>query len=83
MFSYFRGAEQGVAADHPLRATRALSDGALRSMSSQLERVYGTTGRPSIPAGQFLRALRLQRLYADRSERLLMEGLNYNLLFRF
>ena len=70
-------------ADHPLRAIRALTDEVLRSMSSRLERLYATTGRLSIPPEQLLPALLLQVLYTVRSERLLMEELNYNLLFRW
>ena len=79
MFSYL-SPEQRVPADHPLRAIRALTDEALRSMSVQWERLYATTGRPSIPPEQLLRALLLQVLYTVRSERLLMEELDYNLL---
>ena len=82
MFSYL-SPEQRVPADHPLRAVRALTDEALRSMSAQFERLYSTTGRPSIPREQLLRALLLQVLYTVRSERLLMEELDYNLLFRW
>ena len=82
MFSYLLP-EQRVPADHPLRAIRALTDEALRSMSAQLARLYSTTGRPSIPPEQLLRALLLQVLYTVRSERLLMEELDYNLLFRW
>ena len=78
MFSYLLP-EQRVPADHPLRAIRALTDEALRSMSAQLARLYSTTGRPSIPPEQLLRALLLQVLYTVRSERLLMEELDYNL----
>ena len=82
MFSYL-SPEQRVPADHPLRAIRALTDEALRSMSCQLAQLYSTTGRPSIPPEQLLRALLLQVLYTVRSERLLMEELDYNLLFRW
>ena len=82
MFSYL-SPEQRVPADHPLHAIRALTDDALRSMSAQLERLYSTTGRPSIPPEQLLRALLLQVLYTVRSERLLMEELDDNLLFRW
>ena len=82
MFSYL-SPEQRVPADHPLRAICALTDEALRSMSAQLARLYSTTGRPSIPPEQLLRALLLQVLYTVRSERLLMEELDYNLLFRW
>ena len=82
IFSYL-SPEQQVPADHPLRAIRALTDEALRSMSPRLERLYATTGRPSIPPEQLLRALLLQVLYTVRSERLLMEELNSSLLFRW
>ena len=82
MFSY-GSPEQRVPADHPRRAMRALTDEALRSMSRRFAGRYATTGRPSIPPEQLLRALVLQVLYTVRSERLLMEELHYNLLFRW
>ena len=82
MFSYL-SPEQRVPADHPLRAVRALTDHALKTMSRRLASLYATTGRPSIPPEQLLRALVLQVLYTVRSERLLMEELNDNLLFRW
>ena len=82
MFSYV-SPEQRVPADHPLRAMRALTDEALRSMSRRFAGRYATTGRPSIPPEQLLRALLLQVLYTVRSERLLMEELHYNLLVRW
>ena len=63
-------------ADHPLRAVRALTDEALQTMSRRFASLYATTGRPSIPPEQLLRALLLQVLYTVRSERLLMEELN-------
>ena len=75
--------EQRVPADHPRRAMRALTDEALRSMSRRFAGRSATTGRPSIPPEQLLRALVLQVLYTVRSERLLMEELHYNLLFRW
>ena len=78
MFSYL-SPEQRVPADHPLRAVRALTDEALRTMSRRFAGLYANTGRPSIPPEQLLRALLLQVLYTVRSERLLMEELNYNL----
>ena len=82
-FSYL-SPEQRVPADHPRRAVRALTDHALKKMMSRrLTSLYATTGRPSIPPEQVLRALVLQVLYTVRSERLLMEELNYNLLFRW
>ena len=82
MFSYL-SPEQRVPADHPLRAIRALTDQALRTLSRRFAGLYAQTGRPSIPPEQLLRALVLQVLYTVRSERLLMEELNYNLLFRW
>lgn len=82
MFSYL-SPEQRVPADHPLRAIRALTDQALRSLSRRFAGLYAKTGRPSIPPEQLLRALLLQVLYTVRSERLLMEELQYNLLFRW
>jgi transposase len=82
LFSYV-SPEQRVPADQPLRAIRTLTDEALRSLSRRFAGLYSTTGRPSIPPEQLLRALVLQVLYTVRSERLLMEELNYNLLFRW
>ena len=82
MFSYL-SPEQRVPADHPLRAIRTLTDQALRTLSRRFASLYAQTGRPSIPPEQLLRALMLQVLYTVRSERLLMEELNYNLLFRW
>ena len=82
MFSYL-SPEQRVPADHPLCAVRALTDEALQTMSRRFASLYATTGRPSIPPEQLLRALLLQVLYTVRSERLLMEELNDNLLFRW
>ena len=73
MFSYL-SPEQRVPADHPLRAVRALTDEALQTMSRRFASLYATTGRPSIPPEQLLRALLLQVLYTVRSERLLMEA---------
>ena len=82
MFSYL-SPEQRVPADHPLRAIRTLTDEALHTLSRRFAGLYSQTGRPSIPPEQLLRALVLQVLYTVRSERLLMEELNYNLLFRW
>src|SRR5712691_2693158 len=82
MFSYI-SAERRVPEDHPLRAIRAMVEVALHHMGSQFERMYAKVGRPSIPPEQLLRALLLQVLYTVRSERLLMEQLDYNLLFRW
>jgi transposase len=82
MFSYI-GPEQRVPPDHPLRPIREMVDTALRALSREFARLYPKTGRPSIPPEKLLRALLLQLLYSVRSERQLMEQLNYNLLFRW
>jgi len=76
-------AEQRIAGDHPLRRIRAMTDAALRELSPELDRLYAAGGRPSIAPEKLLRALLLQLLYTRRSERLLMEEMNYNLLFRW
>src|SRR3989475_4610371 len=82
MFSYI-SAERRVATDHPLRAIRAMVAVALRKMGRQFETMYAKVGRRSIPPEKLLRALLLQVLYTVRSERLLMEQLDYNFLFRW
>lgn len=82
MFSYI-SAEKRVPNDHPLRAIREIVDEALRGMSKKFSRMYSKVGRPSIAPEKLLRALLLQILYTVRSERQLMEQLNYNLLFRW
>jgi transposase len=82
LFSYL-SPEQRVPADHPLRVIREMTDEALRQLSPQFEAIYATTGRPSVPPEQLLRALLLQALYTIRSERMLVEQLEYNLLFRW
>jgi transposase len=82
MFSYV-SAEQRVPADHPLRAIRTLVDEVLRDMSREFDGLYARVGRPSIPPERLLRAQLLQVFYTIRSERLLMEQLDYNLLFRW
>ena len=69
--------------DHPLRAIRDMTDEALQGLSPQFEALYSRMGRPSIAPERLLRALLLQMLYSIRSERMLMEQLNYNLLFRW
>lgn len=75
--------EQRVPQDHPLRTIRTVVDEVLRDMSPTFDAIYAQAGRPSIPPEQLLRTLLLQVLYTVRSERLLMEELNYNLLFRW
>jgi transposase len=82
MFSYL-SPEQRVPQDHPLRTLRRLTDQALQRLSPRFERMYSDIGRPSIAPEKLLRALLLQVLYTIRSERLLMEQLAYNLLFRW
>ena len=82
MFSYL-SPEQRVPADHPLRAIRQIIDKVLKQLSRLFSRMYSQVGRPSIPPEKLLRALLLQVLYTIRSERMLMEQLNYNLLFRW
>jgi transposase len=82
MFSYVT-MEQRIAPDHPARQIRALVDGALQRMDGELSKLYSATGRPSIAPERLLRAQLLMVLYSIRSERQLMEQLNYNLLFRW
>ncbi len=82
MFSYV-STEARVPADHPLRAIRTLVDAVLRAMSPEFDGLYARVGRPSIPPERLLRAQLLQIFYSIRSERLLMEQLDYNLLFRW
>jgi len=81
-FSYV-SPEQRVPQDHPLRPLRAMADVALRELQPRFSKLYATTGRPSIAPEKLLRALLLQVLYSVRSERMLMEQLDYNLLFRW
>ena len=82
MFSYL-SPEARVRSDHPLRAIRLMTDQVLRELSPRFDRMYSDMGRPSIPPERLLRALLLQILYSIRSERMLMEQLDYNLLFRW
>ena len=82
MFSYV-SLEDRVPQDHPLRAIRRITDRALERLSPRFGAMYVHFGRPSIPPERLLRALLLQALYTIRSERQLMEQLDYNLLFRW
>jgi transposase len=82
LFSYV-DLEARVPADHPLRPVRVIVDDALSALSGEFEALYSHLGRPSIPPERLLRALLLQAFYSVRSERLLMEQLDYNLLFRW
>jgi transposase len=81
LFSYV-SPEQRVPADHPLRTIRQMTDRVLARLSPTFTRMYSDIGRPSIAPEKLLRALLLQVLYTIRSERMLMEQLEYNLLFR-
>ena len=82
MFSYI-SPEQRVPKDHPLRPIRKMVDEILVELSPRFKKLYSKTGRPSIAPEKLLRALLLQILYSVRSERLLMEELDYNMLFRW
>jgi len=82
MFSYV-SPEDRVPPDHPLRAIRRITDRALERLSTTFDALYINFGRPSVPPEKLLRALLLQALYSIRSERLLMEQLEYNILFRW
>ena len=75
--------EQRVPLDHPLRPIRDITDEVLKALSPRFSKLYSRWGRPSIPPEKLLRALLLQALYTIRSERQLMEQLDYNLLFRW
>ena len=82
MFSYL-SPEQRVRKDHPLRAVRAMTDEILERMSPLFDAMYAEGGRPSIPPEKLLRAQLLQMLYSVRSERLLMEDIDYSILYRW
>ena len=82
MFSYL-SPEERVPERHPLRAIRRMTDEVLQGLSAKFNELYSASGRPSIAPEKLLRALLLQILYTVRSERLLMEQLQYNLLFRW
>src|SRR5258708_14367142 len=81
-FSY-SSPEQRVRKDHPLRPIRAMVDKVLKELSGEFDKMYSKVGRPSIPPEQLLRPLLLQMLYSVRSERLLIEEIDYNILFRW
>jgi transposase len=83
MLFSMRSIEDRIPADHPLRAMRKLLDPLLVALSPRFQELYSRIGRPSIPPEQLLRALLLQVLYTIRSERRLMEELDYNLLYRW
>ena len=82
LFSYL-SPDSRVPQTHPLRPIRIMADKALKELSPMFRELYSRTGRPSIPPEQLLRSLLLQILYSIRSERMLTEQLDYNLLFRW
>jgi transposase len=82
LFSYV-DLEARVRRDHPLRVVRAIVNEALGALKGEFAALYSPIGRPSIPPEKLLRAMLLQALYSIRSERLLMERLEYDLLFRW
>jgi transposase len=82
MFSYL-SPEQRVRPDHPLRVIRRMTDEVFTTLSPRFTKMYSDIGRPSIPPEQLLRALLLQSLYTVRSERLLMEEIDYSVLYRW
>jgi transposase len=82
MYSYI-SPEERVRANHPLRAIRAMADEALNNMSERFDTMYAKTGRPSIAPEKLLRAQLIQMLYSIRSERLLVEEIDYSMLFRW
>jgi len=82
LFSYVRP-DSRIPPNHPLRLIRKVTDEALAALSDRFNEVYASEGRPSIAPERLLRALLIQALYSVRSERQLMEQLDYNLLFRW
>jgi transposase len=82
LFSY-GSLEDRIPANHPLRPIRAMVDEALENLNARFDEIYPEEGRKSIPPERLLRALLLQMLYSIRSERMLMEQMEYNLLFRW
>ncbi|MCX8146669.1 MAG: transposase, partial [Azovibrio sp.] len=82
MFSYV-SLEDRIPKNHPLRQLRLLVDAVLASMDKEFEAAYAQTGRPSVPPERLLKAMLLQILFTIRSERLLVESIDYNLLYRW
>jgi transposase len=82
LYSYI-SPEQRVPADHQLRPIREMVNAVLRTLSPEFNKIYSIYGRPSIPPERLLRCLLLQVLYTVRSERMMMEQLDYNLLYRW
>lgn len=83
VFFSFKSIEDRIPQDHPIRPLKKLVDEALERLSRDFDRLYAKTGRPSIPPEQLLRALLLQIFFSIRSERQLVEQLEYNMLFRW
>lgn len=79
----YRTVEERIPPEHPLRTIRRLVDPVLQELSPRFDALYSKVGRPSIPPEQLLRALLVQILFSIRSERQLMEQINYNLLYRW
>ena len=82
LFSYI-DLETRVRADHPLRVIRKIANAALKSLSGEFQKLYSPIGRESIPPERLMRALLLQAFYSIRSERQLVERIDYDLLFRW
>jgi transposase len=82
-FFYHANIEDRIPKKHPLRKIRALVDPILKNMSGKFDEIYSSLGRPSIPPENLLKAMLLQYLYGIRSERLLLEQIDYNLLYRW
>jgi transposase len=82
-FNQEQNHEDHVPADHPLRRIKSLANCALKELSKDFRKMYSPTGWPSVPPGKLIRAILLQVLYSIRSEGLLLEQLDYNLLFRW
>jgi transposase len=82
MFVYL-SPEAFVPKNHPLRPIRAMADKALAELDTEFQAMYSRTGRPSIPPEKLLKGLLLQALYTIRSNRLLVEQIGYNVLFRW
>ncbi len=82
LFSYV-DIEDRVPADHPLRPIRGIVNDVLADLPGEFEALYSHTGRPPVPPEKLLRALLMQAFYTIRSERQLMEQLDFNLLFRW
>ena len=83
VFFSYKSIEDRIPEDHPIRALKILVDEALAKLSDDFDRLYSHTGRPSIPPEQLLRALLLQIFFSVRSERQLVEQLDYNMMFRW